>query len=151
MNTEYIVQSARLSFQSSKEGAGGGAIQTRGKTLCYSRHSIILLRQFLYVFNTTLCYVSVTHTKRPVTKRPVTKRPVTKRPVTKGPDYHTSRLPNVQLPKVQITKRPVYQTSSYRTSSYRTSILVIITKHPFFILIISFNKMCQKYQVCIPF
>jgi hypothetical protein len=91
-----------------------------------------------------------TPTKRPVTKRPVTKRPVTKRPVTKGPDYQTSRLPNVQLPKVQITKRPVYQTSSYQTSSYRTSILVIITKHPFFILIIFFNKMCQKYQVCIP-
>jgi hypothetical protein len=89
-------------------------------------------------------------TKRPVTKRPVTKRPVTKRPVTKGPDYQTSRLPNVQLPKVQITKRPVYQTSSYQTSSYRTSILVIITKHPFFILIIFFNKMCQKYQVYIP-
>jgi hypothetical protein len=97
-----------------------------------------------------LRHINGTPTKRPVTKRPVTKRPVTKRPVTKGPDYQTSRLPNVQLPKVQITKRPVYQTSSYQTSSYRTSILVIITKHPFFILIIFFNKMCQKYQVCIP-
>ncbi len=61
------------------------------------------------------------------------------------------QLPNVQLPKVLITKRPDYQTSSYQrsrlpnvqftkrpvtkhpvNSSYRTSILVIITKHPFF-------------------
>jgi len=52
--------------------------------------------------------------------------------ITKRPYYQTSILPDVQLPKVLITKCPVYQTSSYQTSSYRTSMLVIITKHPFF-------------------
>jgi hypothetical protein len=134
-------------FLKSRTGSEGAAVGRGSKNFSLGKTPFLL---YLFRRRDRGKCLTGPPTKRPVTKRPVTKRPVTKRPVTKGPDYQTSRLPNVQLPKVQITKRPVYQTSSYQTSSYRTSILVIITKHPFFILIIFFNKMCQKYQVCIP-